>query len=76
MNFNPPLQASTLQNLSGYLIIILTIFVILYVSRWVYQDADSRGSDWAWQWAFITAIALFAGIVPGIVVLLIYYYIR
>ena len=76
MNLNLPLQTSALQNLSGYAIIIITVFAILYVSRWVYRDAASRGSEWAWQWALITAVALFAGIVPGIVVLLVYYYVR
>jgi hypothetical protein len=71
-----PLQASPLQNLSGYLIIILIVVGILYIARWVYRDAMARGSEWAWQWAFITAIAFFAGLAPGVVVFAIYYYLR
>jgi hypothetical protein len=71
-----PLQNSPIQNLSGYLVIFIIFLVILYIARWVYRDATARGSDWAWQWAFVTAIAFFAGIVPGVVVFVIYYYLR
>jgi len=70
------LHASPIQNLSGYLIIFITAVVILYIARWVYRDATARGSEWAWQWAFVTAIAFFAALVPGVVVLAIYYYLR
>jgi len=71
-----PLQASPLQSLSGYLVIFLIVIGILFIARWVYRDATARGSDWAWQWAFITAITLFAGLVPGVIVFFIYYSLR
>lgn len=71
-----PLQTSPIQNLSGYILIFITVVVVLYIARWVYRDATARGSDWAWQWAFVTAIAFLAGLVPGVVVFAIYYYLR
>lgn len=69
-----PVLFSQIQNLSGYLIIFIIVIAILYIARWVYRDATARGSDWAWQWALVTAISFFTALVPGVVVFAIYYY--
>jgi hypothetical protein len=56
-----------------FLLIMLVIGIL--VGRWVYQDAKSRGSNWAWQWGVGIAILL-VPVVPGLVVLIIYLFIR
>jgi uncharacterized membrane protein len=58
------------------LIFLLILVVIgILVGRWVYRDAKSRGSNWAWQWGVGTAILL-VPIVPGLIVLIIYLFVR
>lgn len=58
--------------------IFILIFVILLsmLGRWIYYDAKSRGSDWAWQWGVGIPILAFFAIVPALLALLIYFYIR
>ncbi|MBV0922826.1 hypothetical protein KTS45_01305 [Halomicroarcula limicola] len=59
------------------LIIILLIFVVGLVilvgaTYWVYNDAQSRGNDNAALWAVLTALGFFIGLVPGLLVIVIY----
>lgn len=59
------------------LIIFLILFIVLgLIGRWVYRDAKSRGSDWAWQWGVGIAFLFLAGLVPGLVGMLIYVLVR
>lgn len=60
------------------LLIILIIVAILagIVGRWVYRDARSRGSEWAWQWAVGIVILFLFGLVPGVLGLIIYILVR
>lgn len=59
---------------------VLVVFAILFVlGRWLYRDARSRGSEWAWQWATGIPLLLLAGvvfgasgIVPGLLAIVIY----
>lgn len=68
-------QTSPVQNLSGWLILILVPLLSLFVARWVYRDANRRGSEWAWQWAVLTAVTLLAPPV-GLGVVFIYFVLR
>ncbi|WP_123623967.1 hypothetical protein [Halorubrum sp. CSM-61] len=59
------------------LILLLILFVVFgLVGRWVYRDAKSRGSDWAWQWGVGIALLFLAGLVPGLLGILIYVTVR
>lgn len=65
-------HASLVQHLSGWLILIVVPLLSLFVARWVYRDANRRGSEWAWQWAVLTAVTLLAPPV-GLGVLFVYF---
>lgn len=55
----------------------LLLFIIFgLIGRWVYRDAKSRGSDWAWQWGVGIALLFLAGLVPGLLGILIYVSVR
>lgn len=60
------------------LLIILLIFFIVFglIGRWVYNDAKSRGSQWAWQWGVGIALLFLAGLVPGLLGIIIYLLVR
>lgn len=60
------------------LFIILIIFLIpgVLVGRWIYRDASKRGSDWAWQWAVGIVFLFLAGLVPGLLGVIIYLLVR
>lgn len=60
------------------LLVILLIILLLaaVVGRWIYRDAKSRGSDWAWQWAVGIVILFLVGLVPGLLGVVIYLLIR
>lgn len=64
-----PSESLPPQNLNGYLVLLVVAVAIRDIARWVYRDATARGSEWARQWAFLTTVALFAALVPGVVVL-------
>jgi Na+/H+ antiporter NhaC len=57
------------------LFFLLMAVVGIAVGRWVYRDAKSRGSNWAWQWGVGIAILLIP-IAPGFLALAIYILIR
>ena len=60
------------------LLILLIIFVIpgVLVGRWIYRDARKRGSNWAWQWAVGIVFLFVAGLVPGLLGVIIYLLVR
>ncbi len=60
------------------LLILLVILAVvgIFVARWVYNDAKSRGSEWAWQWAVGIVFLFIMGLVPGIIGLLAYFWVR
>lgn len=44
----------------------LVAFVILVaLGRWLYRDASSRGSEWAWQWATGIPLVFLASVIAG-----------
>lgn len=55
--------------------LLLLVIIGILVGRWVYRDAKSRGSNWAWQWGVGIAVLL-VPIVPGLLVLIIYLLLR
>ncbi|PAU84297.1 hypothetical protein CK500_07670 [Halorubrum salipaludis] len=69
-----PLQVPGGPELLILLLILLVVFGL--VGRWVYRDAKSRGSDWAWQWGVGVALLFLAGLVPGLLGILIYVTVR
>ena len=56
------------------LTIILLMFAVIgfIAGRWVYRDASTRGSTWAWQWGVAVGLLLVSGLVPGIIAAVIY----
>ena len=60
------------------LIIVLSIILLLLglLGRWIYRDAKSRGSDWAWQWATGIPMMFVLELVPGLLTLIIYLLVR
>ena len=60
------------------LLIIFLVLVVAFglIGRWVYRDAKSRGSEWAWQWGVGIAVLFLAGLVPGLLGILIYVTVR
>ncbi|WP_050032555.1 hypothetical protein [Halorubrum halophilum] len=69
-----PLQVPAGPELLLILLILIVVFGL--IGRWVYRDAKSRGSDWAWQWGVGIAFLFFLGLVPGLLGILIYVLVR
>ncbi|WP_049985340.1 hypothetical protein [Halobellus rufus] len=69
-----PLQVPGGPELLILFLVLLVVFGL--VGRWVYRDAKSRGSDWAWQWGVGVALLFLAGLVPGLLGILIYVTVR
>ncbi|MGM0606669.1 MAG: hypothetical protein ACQETB_13490 [Halobacteriota archaeon] len=57
---------------------IVSMLLVLWatVGRWMYKDARSRGSPWAWQWGFGTPLTVIAGIDVLLLVVIIYLLLR
>ena len=55
------------------LVIGLVAFVAgLAATYWVYSDAKQRGNDNAVLWGVLTLLGFFIGLVPGVLVVVIY----
>ena len=55
------------------LIVLLVLLVIFgLIGRWVYRDAKKHGSAYAWQWGVGVAVLFLAGLVPGLLGLILY----
>ncbi|QLD85407.1 hypothetical protein HWV23_06580 [Natronomonas halophila] len=72
-----PLQAGPgpLAGVLGLLGTLIVLVIAFLVGRWVYRDAQGRGMN-AMLWGLGTGIAIFVGLIPGIVVFAIYYVLR
>lgn len=72
----PPLQLGMPGAVE--LLILLVVFAVIgvLVARWIYHDAKSRDSPWAWQWAVGIVFLFIIGILPGIIGLLVYRWVR
>lgn len=57
------------------IILLVWIVIAVFIGRWIYRDARSRGSDWAWQWGVGIGV-LFIGVGPGFLALIIYFLVR
>jgi len=69
------LQLSPLQDLAGWFVLLFVPLASLFVARAVYRDASPHVSEWAWQWAVLTALGLLA-VVPGVLMLGVYCLVR
>jgi len=58
------------------LIFIALLILWATVGRWMYNDAKSRESYWAWQWGFGTPLAVLAGLDVMLLVNVIYLLLR
>lgn len=58
-----------------WILLVLLVFWAT-VGRWLYRDATSRGSEWAWQWGFGTPLTVVAGIDVMLLVVVIYLLLR
>ena len=76
-------QVTTYEILPGVVVArdelwLLLALLVLWATlgRWLYRDARSRGSEWAWQWGVGIAVLFLAGLVPGLLGILIYLVVR
>jgi hypothetical protein len=58
------------------IVLLLALIIVVFVGRWVYRDAKARGSKWAWQWSVGISVLFFFGLVPGLLGLVIYLFLR
>ncbi|SEO58286.1 hypothetical protein SAMN04487948_103341 [Halogranum amylolyticum] len=59
------------------LAVLLVLFVVpLAVAYWVYRDASRHGVSYAPAWALGILALLFAGLLPGLLALAAYLYVR
>lgn len=77
------MQVTTYEILPGVVVAQdeLVIFVALLmlwatIGRWIYKDAKSRESAWAWQWGFGTPLTVIAGLDVMLLVVIIYLLLR
>lgn len=57
-------------------LLLIAIGILMLIGRWIYFDAKSRGSDWAWQWATGVPFLFVLGVVPGMLAVVIYLLVR
>lgn len=67
-----PLQLGGAVGLLGTLLLLIVAYL---VGRWVYNDAKGRGMNET-LWGVLTGVAIFVGLVPGLVMLVVYLVIR
>jgi hypothetical protein len=72
-----PLQAGPgpLAGALGLLGTLIVLLVAFLVGRWVYRDAKGRNMN-ATLWGLGTGVAIVVGLVPGLVVFVVYYVLR
>jgi len=58
------------------LVLIALLFLWATVGRWMYRDAQSRESKWAWQWGFGTPLTVIVGLDVMLLVIVIYLLLR
>ena len=60
----------------GLLFFVLSIVILAGATYWVYTDAKERGNDNAVIWALLTALGFFIGLIPGVLVVVVYVLVR
>lgn len=71
-----PLQIGVPGAAELFVLVIILLLVFGVVGRLIYRDARRRGSDWAWQWGVGVSLLFLAGIVPGLLAVIIYVLVR
>lgn len=70
------LQGPGLFGLVGLLVGIVALLVTLGVTYWVYKDASARNDDRALLWTVGTLVGFLIGLIPGLVVVAVYLFVR
>jgi uncharacterized BrkB/YihY/UPF0761 family membrane protein len=60
----------------GLVFFVLSIAILVGATYWVYSDANERGDDRAAIWAVLTALGFFIGLIPGVLVVVVYLLVR
>jgi len=60
----------------GLLFFVVSIVILVGATYWVYTDAKERGDDRAVIWALLTALGFFIGLIPGVLVVVVYVLVR
>lgn len=71
-----PLQFGVPGGVELLVLLLVLLLVFGLVGRWIYRDAKRRGSDWAWQWGVGIGLLFLAGLVPGLLGVIIYLLVR
>lgn len=70
------LQGAGLFGVVGLLIGLVVLLATLGVTYWVYKDATGRNNDRALLWTVGTLIGFLIGLIPGLVVVGVYLFVR
>lgn len=65
-----------IRSIVGGIISLLILLVIVFLAYWVYSDARDRGSNHAFAWGIAVLLLFLMGLLPGIVVFVLYLIIR
>lgn len=60
----------------GLIFFVLSVVILVGATYWVYTDAQERGNDNAVIWALLTALGFFIGLIPGVLVVVVYVLVR
>jgi hypothetical protein len=72
-----PLQLpGVIELVIALFVFVVGLAIVIGATYWVYTDAKRRRNANPGIWAAITAIGFFVGLVPGIVVVVIYLFVR
>ncbi len=71
-----PLQFGVPGGMELLVVLLVLLLVFGLVGRWIYRDAKRRGSEWAWQWGVGISLLFLAGLVPGLLGVVIYLLVR
>ena len=60
----------------GLVFFVVSIVVLVGATYWVYTDAKERGDDNAVIWGVLTGLGFFIGLIPGVLVVVVYVLVR
>ncbi|MES3518255.1 MAG: hypothetical protein PPP58_11375 [Natronomonas sp.] len=69
------LQMGGAMSVVGLVLFVIAVVLYYLVARYVYRDANSRSMNGT-LWGVATFLALFVGLLPGVVVIVVYLIVR
>jgi len=69
------LQMGGAMGVVGFVLFVIAVVLYYFVARYVYRDANSRNMNGT-LWGIVTFLALFVGLLPGVVVIVVYLVVR